>query len=85
MFQGSGGDMIKLAMWKTYKYIRDNDLTERVHILLNVHDQLTTEAHPDFAVEWKNTFDFLMVEAGKVIVTSGILKADTAISPFWTK
>lgn len=85
MFQGSGGDMIKLAMWQTYKYIRDNDLTEKVHILLNVHDQLTTESAPEYTEEWKTKFDSLMVEAGKIIVTSGILKADTQVSPFWTK
>lgn len=77
--------MIKLAMWQTYKYIRDHNLTEKVHILLNVHDQLTTEAQTDFAEEWKEIFDSLMVEAGKIIVTSGILKAETNISSVWTK
>jgi len=85
LFQGSGGDMIKLAMWLTYKFVRDNNLQDRIHILLNVHDQLTTACVAELAPWWKVEFDKLMVQAGKVIVTSGILKADTNISDVWTK
>lgn len=84
-FQGSGGDMIKLSMWLTYKFIRDNNLQDKIHILLNVHDQLTTACVAELAPWWKVEFDKLMVQAGKVIVTSGILKADTNISDVWTK
>lgn len=84
-FQGSGGDMIKLAMWMVYKYIRDNDLRDKVHILLNVHDQLTTACIAEIADWWKVEFDKLMVAAGKVIIPSGILRADTNISTVWTK
>lgn len=84
-FQGSGGDMVKLAMWLTYKHIRDNNLVDKVHLLLNVHDQLTTEAESSIAKDWAITFDKLMVGAADVIITSKILKADTTVSPVWTK
>ena len=83
--QGSGADIIKLAMWKTYKYIRDNNLQNKIHLLLNVHDQLTTACTEDIAEWWKVEFDNLMCEAAKVIIPSGLLKADTNISDVWTK
>ena len=83
--QGSGADIIKLAMWKTYKYIRDNNLQSKIHLLLNVHDQLTTTCTEDIAEWWKVEFDNLMCEAAKVIIPSGLLKADTNISDVWTK
>lgn len=83
--QGSGADIIKLAMWKTYKYIRDNNLQSKIHILLNVHDQLTTACTEDIAEWWKVEFDKLMCEAAKIVIPSGLLKADTNISDVWTK
>lgn len=83
--QGSGSDVIKLAMWFTYKYIRDNNLKDKVHILLNVHDQLTTACVPEITEEWMQVFDKLMCDAALKIIPSGILKADTNRSSTWTK
>jgi len=83
--QGSGADIIKLAMWKTYKYIRDNNLQDKIHLLLNVHDQLTTACTEDIAEWWKVEFDKLMCEAAKIVIPSGLLKAETNISDVWTK
>jgi DNA polymerase-1 len=83
--QGSGADIIKLAMWLTYKYIRDNKLTDKVHILLNVHDQLTTACTEDLGEWWKDKLDELMCQAAKKVIPSGLLKAETNISTVWTK
>lgn len=83
--QGAAGDMMKLAIWLVYKHIRDNNLQDKVHILLTVHDQLTTAVVEDFAEEWKVTLDALMLKAATYIIPSGILKADTMVSPVWTK
>lgn len=84
--QGSGADLIKLAMWYTFKEIHiDSKLQDKVHILLNVHDQLTTACSEDIAEEWRVRLDNIMTTAGKVIVKSGILKAETNISDVWTK
>lgn len=83
--QGSGADIIKLAMWVTYRYIRENNLQDKVHIVLSVHDQLTTVCREDFAEEWKQKLDDLMCTAAKTVIPSGLLKADTNISDVWTK
>lgn len=83
--QGSGGDLIKLAMWMVYKFIRDNNLQDKIHILLNVHDQLTTACTSDLTDWWVKELDRLMCEAGKVVIPSGMLKAETTRSKVWTK
>jgi DNA polymerase I-like protein with 3'-5' exonuclease and polymerase domains len=72
-------------MWLTYKYIRDNKLTDKVHILLNVHDQLTTACTEDLGEWWKDKLDELMCQAAKKVIPSGLLKAETNISTVWTK
>lgn len=41
--QGTGADVIKIAMWRVYKWIRDNNLQEDVKILLPVHDEILYE------------------------------------------
>jgi hypothetical protein len=52
---------------------------------LNVHDQLTTACTEDIAEWWKVEFDKLMCEAAKIVIPSGLLKAETNISDVWTK
>lgn len=83
--QGSGADVMKWTMWLVYKWIRDNDRVNDVHMVACVHDQLTTVCVDDFVDEWMGILDALMCEGAKKVVTSGILKADTQVSPFWTK
>lgn len=83
--QGSGADIMKLAMWYTYKYVLDNNLFDKVKIALNVHDQLTTTCKKDFADEWKIILDDRMIAAGKVVIKDGLLKAETNITEKWTK
>jgi len=41
--QGTGADIIKLAMVRAWLYIRKNNLTEDVRLLLPVHDELVFE------------------------------------------
>lgn len=83
--QGSGGDIIKMAMCYIYDYIHSNNLQDEVHLLLNVHDQLTTACVEEKAEWWKIQMDKLMCDAARVVIPTGILKADTNISDFWTK
>lgn len=83
--QGSGSDIIKMAMVVIYEYIHTHNLQDEIHLLLNVHDQLTTACVPEKAEWWKDELDRLMCEAAKVVIPTGLLKADTNISDFWTK
>lgn len=83
--QGSAADMMKVAMVLVRNYIRDNDLRAIVKLQAQVHDQLTTKTTNEFADQWITIFDNLMFEAGKLIIPTGMLKAETLKSPVWTK
>lgn len=83
--QGSCADMVKLAMVYVYKWIRENNYVDRINLVLNIHDELQTVCEDSLASMWVEKLDELMVAAGKVILPSGILKADSQISPYWTK
>lgn len=83
--QGTSADIVKVAMWKVREYIRENKLRDLVKFQAQVHDQITTKCPDWYAPTWKPIFDQLMVDAGKLVIPTGILKADTQISPVWTK
>jgi DNA polymerase I-like protein with 3'-5' exonuclease and polymerase domains len=83
--QGSSADIVKTAMILVRWYIRDNNLWDKVRLKMNVHDQITTIARQEYAEEWRDIFDNIMREAAKIVIPTGILKADTQITPYWTK
>jgi len=83
--QGAGADMMKTAMVLIRNYIYEHDLQDLIKIVAQVHDQLTTICHKDHAEWWKDRMDELMREAARLIIPTGILKADTNITPCWTK
>jgi len=41
--QGTGADVIKIALWRVYRWIYDNNLQDDVRILLPVHDEILFE------------------------------------------
>lgn len=83
--QGCSADMMKLALCYIRRYINDNNLRRKVRIVMQVHDQCDTIAKLDFAEEWKGILTELMESAAKVIIPSGLLKADTQITARWSK
>lgn len=83
--QGSAADSAKLSLVLIRNYINEHSLRDRVKFILQVHDQNTTTAHKDYAETWKKELHELMLEAARWIVPSGLLGADTTISPVWTK
>lgn len=90
--QGSGGDMCKLAMVLMYEKIHysgrqfpDGSRDLPVKLAMQVHDQIDTHVRKDFSEEWKPIMHQCMLDAALVIIPNGMLGADTAISPFWTK
>tara|TARA_R100001198_G_scaffold96092_1_gene84471 strand:- start:2882 stop:4774 length:1893 start_codon:yes stop_codon:yes gene_type:complete len=81
--QGASADMTKCALVLMHDYIRDNKIP--VKLVMTVHDQIDTICKADYADEWKIKMTELMEEAAQVIVTNGLLKADTHISETWQK
>lgn len=83
--QGSSADMMKYALVKIRRYINDNGLRHSHKLVMQVHDQATTEVLKSVAKEWVPIMDKLMCDAAKLIIPRGILKADTSQSNIWTK
>jgi len=52
---------------------------------MQIHDEILTEVKEDYASEWSMRLKLLMEEAAKVIIPSGLLKADAGTSKVWTK
>jgi DNA polymerase I-like protein with 3'-5' exonuclease and polymerase domains len=83
--QGASADMCKVAVILIYWYIHDNKLEDKVKLKLQVHDQVDTVARADFADQWAPILTWLMEEAARVIIPTGILKAETTITDVWSK
>lgn len=83
--QGSSADMAKFSLILIMWYIEDNNLFDKVKLVAQVHDQDTTQAHKDYAEEWKPIMTRLMEEAALLIIKDGSLKSETNITDYWTK
>lgn len=85
MIQGSAADMVKLALVMIRRFILQKKLEDKILLVMQVHDQITTICPEEISEGWKTAFTMLMEKAGKYILPSGLLKAETTISPVWTK
>lgn len=83
--QAANGSIMKYALCLMKKYIDDNDLNDRVRLLITVHDEQLSEAREDFVKEWAELQSMLMEKAALAVIPSGALKADTDILDHWTK
>jgi len=81
--QGTGADMTKQALVLIHEYIKLHEIP--VKVVMTVHDQIDTICHTSYVSEWKEQMKVLMEEAARVILPSGLLKADTNISEKWEK
>jgi len=85
-FQGTSGDITKLALCLMDWYIKDNNLQNRVKIVCQVHDQLTTNVREDYIEEWLPIMDKCMTDAADFILPAGLLRAETLDTGLhWTK
>jgi hypothetical protein len=64
-------------------HIEDNDLDDKVKLLLSVHDQQVS-VREDYAAQWAITQTELM-EKAMYVIPSGALKAESDIMDHWTK
>jgi len=83
--QGSGADMIKLALALISEKISKDNLYDKVKIVSQVHDEITCEVRDDFIDEWKLIQEDLMVSAGKEICQSVDMVVDGTITQEWCK
>jgi len=83
--QASNGSIIKYALCLMKKYIEDNNLDNKVKLILSVYDQNTTMVLSSFAKEWAIIQTAIMEKAAKHAVPEGTIKAETDILDHWTK
>lgn len=83
--QGGSADMIKCAMVMMRRQINANNMRDYVRMICQIHDEVLTEAHPDVAEQWAKVMNECMQAAAKIIIPSGLLKAETGIHDYWTK
>jgi DNA polymerase I-like protein with 3'-5' exonuclease and polymerase domains len=84
--QGCNADITKQALVLMYNWIRQNELQDKIYIVAQIHDQLTSICHESVVDIWKPKMDELMCEAAKVVIPTGILVADTQVTgQIWTK
>lgn len=82
--QGTGADIIKLAMVAINKFIVENKLEKEVFQLLQVHDELVCEVKEDKVKEVSLQIEKIMESVIDLKETKGIvLKASTSIGDNW--
>lgn len=83
--QGSSADMCKLALVLIRRHITDNNLRNKVKLIMQIHDEILTECKNEYVETWQPVMKSLMESAAKVIIPSGLLKADVDTTPTWQK
>lgn len=83
--QATNSSIMKLALCYMKKHIEENELDDKVKLLLTVHDQQLSEAREDYAEEWAVTQTALMEKAAEYVIPTGELKAESDILDHWTK
>jgi DNA polymerase-1 len=81
--QGSNGDVIKLALINVQKEIDKNDYP--VNILLSVYDEIQTECKEEFAEEWKEILNNIMIKSAETVIKEVPIVVDCKVSDCWEK
>jgi len=83
--QGSGADMIKLALALIIEQINEHKLHNKVKIVSQVHDEISCEVRDDFVALWIELQETLMLKAGRVICKQIDMNVDYSVSDKWSK
>jgi DNA polymerase-1 len=85
--QSSGGQMCKRALVLVRDYIKLYNLSNKVKIIMTVHDQIDCEVDEDYAEEWSLIQKSLMERAGSEIITNTDIPvlSEITISNCWQK
>lgn len=81
--QGTGADMLKLAMINLDKVRKK--LHYKVEFVLQVHDEIICQVEDQFAENWKKIMIDVMVETSKVFLTQLEVPVDAKVSKKWEK
>ncbi|HEY8361770.1 MAG TPA: DNA polymerase A family protein, partial [Tissierellaceae bacterium] len=80
--QGTGADIVKLAMNKMYSYREENKVP--VKFIMQLHDAIVCEVKEEYAEEWKTLQIGFMKEAFEDVIGHTI-DVDGYVEDFWKK
>lgn len=78
--QASGSMCLRYSMIFFFKYLRDNNLLNKVLICVTPYDEINCEAPEGIAMDVANNLHRCMVEAGKIFCTNCKLDADMSLN-----
>ena len=81
--QASGADQCKVALTLCRRWIREMKVP--VKLVLQVHDEIDSICHRDYAYAWSVKLKELMEEAAREVIVSGLLKAEVTTTDCWQK
>jgi DNA polymerase I len=80
--QGTGGDMLKLALLYAYRASKD---FKTVKVILCVHDQIICECSEKEADRWSKVLAQEMMRAADFVLDEGLVAVDPAIAKNWAE
>lgn len=78
LIQGSGADILKIAVANINKYLNDE-----VHLIACVHDEIVLEVKEGEAENYKKILENIMVSAAEVVLQSVPASADASVGSSW--
>jgi len=83
--QGSGAGIVKISGVLLRRYINNNNLQDKIRLLLFPYDEWCTESVEKLSEEWAKTLQHYMEFAGKLALNTDLLKAEPYIDNHWVK
>ena len=78
LIQGSGADILKIAISKLGPY-----LSESVHLVACVHDELVLEVKKELSEKFKNILEEVMITSAETVLQSVPSSADANVGDSW--
>ena len=83
--QAAGASILKIAAVLLRRWIKHENLRDKVKILLPVHDEFLLQADENLATYVEQKLVYYMELAAKLALKSDLLKADSYIADHWVK
>ncbi len=83
LIQAANADILKLALIALRKRIKDDDLPVQLH--LPIHDEVLSSCPKEYAEEWKDIQEELMISAAEVYLDKSLVTVDSKILTKWEK
>ena len=71
--QGSSADILKIALHRVSKWIREQGLQDKIRILIPIHDEIVYEIKNDGSEEEQAAFGYYIEELSKIMVLDDVI------------